>query len=129
MHPEHFLNHLQHNQIVEAIHNAERNTTGEIRVFISHGKVADFISAAQQRFEKLGMHTLPHRNGILIFVAPRSQAFAIIGDRAIHERAGEPAWQALAAGMGQRFKNHQHTEAITFAIERAGELLAANFPK
>ena len=129
MKPEHFLSRVQHQQIVEAIHNAERNTTGEIRVFISHGAVADPLSAARRQFQKLQMHHLFHRNGILIFVAPRSQTFAVIGDQAVHDRVGDAAWQSMANGMADHFKNDRYMQAIDFGIEQAGQLLAAHFPK
>ena len=60
----------------------------------------------------------------LIFVAPKSQTYAIIGDQLIHEKAGDAAWQSLAAKIAEHFKSDQFTEAITFGVEQAGELLA-----
>jgi uncharacterized membrane protein len=129
MTPKHFVSHLQHDQIVEAIRKAESQTTGEIRVFVSPGNVADPVAAAKKRFEKMGMHRHQHRNGVLIFVAPRSQTYAVVGDRAVHDRVGDSAWEALARGMGEHFSGSQYMSAIVFGIEKAGELLAAHFPK
>jgi uncharacterized membrane protein len=129
MNPDHFLSRLQHHQIVQAIHHATGNTTGEIRVSIAHGAAADPVSAARHRFEKLKMHHHTHRNGILIFVAPRSQTFAVIGDQAVHDRAGDAAWQSMVTGMADRFKNNEPMTAIQFGIEQAGHLLATHFPK
>jgi len=72
-----FVAKLDHERIVRAIAAAEQQTSGEIRVFVQHGEVADAIEAAQGRFEKLGMTATSERNGVLIFVAPRSQKFPL----------------------------------------------------
>ena len=51
----------------------------------------------------------PLRNGVLIFVAPRSRRFAIIGDQGVHEKCGESFWQELADAMSQFFKKGDFT--------------------
>jgi len=129
MNPDDFLTRLQHQQIVDAIHEAERNTTGQIRIFISHALALDALVAAKKHFEKLQMHRRPHRNAILIFVAPKSQTFAIVGDEQIHARVGDSAWQSLAAEMGARFKSNHPMQAIIHTVQQAGVLLAGHFPK
>ena len=45
-------------------------------------------AAARAQFEKLEHDEDGQRNGVLIFVAPASQNFAVIGDEGIHESAG-----------------------------------------
>jgi uncharacterized membrane protein len=129
MHPDHFITRLQHHELVQALHEAERHTTGEIRLFISHAHAPDPVAAAKKHFEKMHLHHHPHRNAILIFVAPKSQTFAIIGDDQIHARIGDPAWQALAGDMATHFKSDRPMQAITTAIQQAGQLLATHFPK
>jgi uncharacterized membrane protein len=129
MNPDDFITRLQHNQIVEAIHQAERNTTGQIGIFITHAPAPDPLAAAKKHFEKLHMHHHPHRNAILIFVAPKSQTFAILGDEQIHTRIGNPAWHSLATEMATHFKSNHPMQAIITAIEQAGKLLATHFPK
>jgi uncharacterized membrane protein len=123
-----FLNQLRHDDIVAAIRQAEKGTSGEIRVFISHKKVEDPVAAAQSRFEALGMTKTRHRNGVLIFVAPRARKFAVIGDTAVHERCGDSFWRDLAAEMTGHFKKSEFSGGIIHAIRKAGELLAAHFP-
>lgn len=123
-----FLNQLQHDEIVAAIRAAEKKTSGEIRVFISRKKVDDPVAAAQKEFEKLGMTRTHHRNGVLIFVAPNARKFAVIGDRAVHQRCGDDFWQALAAEMTGHFKKSDFSAGIIHGIQKAGELLAAHFP-
>ncbi len=123
-----FIGQLDNDKIVAAIRDAEKKTSGEIRVFISHKSVDDAVAAAQAQFEKLGMTKTQRRNGVLIFVAPRARKFAVIGDTAVHQHCGDSFWQALAAEMTGHFKKSEFTAGIVHAVQKAGELLAAHFP-
>jgi uncharacterized membrane protein len=129
MRTKEFLNRLEHDRIVRAIAAAEKKTSGEIRVYIKRGEVSDTVQAAREQFEKLGMTATRERNGILIFVAPRSQKFAVLGDAGIHQRCGDAFWQQLVDAMQQHFRAENFTDAVVHAIDRAGELLAAEFPR
>src|SRR5215212_5162509 len=119
---------LDETRIVAAIAAAEQRTSGEIRVVVSQQKTADPVLAAQKQFERLGMIQTAARNGVLIFVAPVSHTFAVIGDRGVHEKCGEAFWRELAAAMTDRFKRSEFPEALVLGIERAGALLAEHFP-
>lgn len=124
-----FFSAIDDDAIVAAIGQAEQKTSGQIRVFVSHHKVADPVPAAQKHFTRLGMERTRHRNGVLIFVAPKSHTFAIIGDRAVHEKCGNEFWTRVAADMRDYFKMGQWTQAVTHGIAKAGELLAEHFPR
>ena len=123
-----FLKQVRHDDIVAAVRQAELKTSGEIRVFISHKKVDDAVAAGQAAFLRMGMAKTRHRNGVLIFVAPKAHKFAVIGDQAVHEKCGDVFWQALAAEMSGHFKKSDFTEGILHGVRKAGELLAAHFP-
>lgn len=130
MRTKHFLSKLEHDRIVDAIRDAESKTSGEIRVFIQRGKLqADPLIPAQKKFHKLGMHKTPERNAILIFVAPRAHKFAVVGDKAIHEKCGEHFWARLVESMREHFRNERFSHALVEAIEEAGKALASHFPK
>ena len=125
-----FLSKLDHDRIVQAIRDAESKTSGEIRVFIQRGKLdGDALPAAHRRFHRLGMHKTPEQNAVLIFVAPRAHKFAIVGDKAIHEKCGEELWQRLVNQMRDHFRNEKFSEAIADAIREIGEALAMQFPR
>jgi uncharacterized membrane protein len=124
-----FLRKLAHDRIISAIAAAEKKTSGEIRVFIQRGEIGDPVAAAQTQFKKLGMTATGERNGVLIFVAPRSQKFAVIGDEAVHQRCGEEFWKQLVEKMQQHFRAENFTDAMVEAISQAGELLARHFPR
>jgi uncharacterized membrane protein len=120
---------LEHDRIVKAIAAAEMKTSGEIRVFIQRGKVDDVVAAGTARFQKLGLTATRERNAVLIFVAPRSQKFAVIGDEGIHQRCSDAFWTQLVEAIGVHFQDEEFTPAIVKAIEVAGEQLAEYFPR
>jgi uncharacterized membrane protein len=127
--PNEFLNQLEGDRIVAAIREAERKTSGEIRVFVTHKKIENAVPAAQEAFTRLGMTKTRERNGVLIFIAPRARQFAVIGDEAVHRRCGEDFWRQLAKEMSSRFKIAHFTDGIVHVVQKAGALLAEHFPR
>jgi uncharacterized membrane protein len=128
MKTKHLLSQLDHDRIVAAIGGAEKRTSGEIRVFVSHRQTSDPQSAAVRHFLKLGMNKTKHRNAVLIFLAPESQNFAIIGDEAIHSKCGQAFWEQVAGAMSGLFQQSKFTDGIVHGIETAGKVLAEHFP-
>ena len=125
-----FLRELNHDRIAGAIKEAEAKTSGEIRVFVQRGHFEeDALERAQRKFLQLGMQKTRERNGVLIFVAPRAQKFAVVGDEGVHQKCGERFWQELIDKMRVHFQREDFTEALVEAIESTGQLLAGHFPK
>jgi len=125
-----FLSKLEHDRIVQTIREAESKTSGEIRIFIQRGKLtSDPLAAAQKKFRQVRMHKTRESNAVLIFVVPRAHKFAVVGDKAIHERCGEQFWQRVVDGMRMHFQNEKFSHALVEAIEEIGKVLAAHFPK
>jgi uncharacterized membrane protein len=124
-----FLNQLHDDEIVTAIRSAEQLTSGEIRVCVSRHEPEDPLAAAQEEFNRLGMARTSLRNGVLIFVAPRCNRFAVIGDTAIHEKCGTIFWTQVAEELGERFGKGEFTAGLVQAIHKAGEVLARHFPR
>jgi uncharacterized membrane protein len=120
---------VDHDRVVAALAAAEAGTSGEIRVLIARHAAKDPVAAAQRYFDSLGMAASAHRNGILIFVAPPSRTFAVIGDQAVHEVCGDAFWTALSAAMADRFRAGEFTDALVHGIEEAGRLLGQSFPR
>ena len=69
------------------------------------------------------------RNGVLLFVAPASQAFAVVGDRGIHERCGPDFWKDVAAAVEADFKAGRYSDGIVKGVARLGDALATHFPR
>jgi uncharacterized membrane protein len=125
----HFLSKLDHDRIVAAIAEAEAKSSGEIRVHITRHKPGNLEERAKRRFELLGMTKTAHRNGVLIYIAPKVRRFQILGDSGINEKCGDDFWKETAAEMESCFRRGEFTEGIVQAVEKAGDLLAAHFPR
>ena len=125
-----FLSKLEHDRIIQAIREAEAKTSGEIRVLIQRGKLnSDPFVAARKKFHRLGMHKTRERNAVLIFVAPRVHKFAVVGDKAIHEKCGDEFWQGVVDGMRTHFQNENFSDALVQGVKEIGTVLARHFPK
>jgi uncharacterized membrane protein len=129
MNPQSFLNRLDHDRVVAAIREAEDRSRGEIRVHVARKAVEDPQRAAAALFEKLGMAVTADRNGVLLFVAPATQRFAVVGDKGIHEKCGEGFWKDVAAAMEEDFRQGRFTDGIVKGVAKAGDALAAHFPR
>jgi uncharacterized membrane protein len=123
-----FIGQLDEAKIVAAIAEAERQTSGEIRVYISHRAHADALAFAQKRFQQLGMTRTRQRNAVLLYLAPRTRQFAIVGDSGVHAKCGDAFWQEVGVQLGAGLKQGDYTAAVVQAVARIGALLAAHFP-
>ena len=130
MRTKEFLSKVEHDRIVHAIREAESKTSGEIRVYVQRGKLSgDPLTAAQKKFHQLGMHKTRKQNAVLIFVAPRAHKFAVVGDKAIHEKCGDEFWQRVVTRMRTHFQNENFSDALVEAVKEIGSVLASHFPK
>ena len=129
MQQKEFLATLDQPRIVAAIGDAEKQTSGEIRVHVQPKAGDDIRKYAEKTFERLGMVKTTLRNGVLLFIASEDQRFVILGDRGIDEKVPAGFWDEIAAKLTIRFKAGQFTEGIVEAIRSAGEHLGRYFPR
>jgi uncharacterized membrane protein len=125
----HFFSKLDSDRIVASIADAEKRSSGEIRVHVTRHKPSDLEERARRRFELLGMTRTAHRNGVLIYIAPKLRRFQILGDSGIHEKCGDDFWKETAGELESHFRRGEFTEGIVKAIEKAGAAVAAHFPR
>lgn len=123
-----FFSNKEKEQIVAAIEEAEKRTSGEIRVHIESGSGKDPIVRAKEVFEKLGMVKTDLHNGVLIYLAAKERCFAIIGDRGIDRVVPANFWEETKEEMSRLFKNGRFTEGVCYGIKSVGEHLAVHFP-
>lgn len=114
--------------IVDAIYNAELNTSGEIRVHIDKKCKIDPIDKAIEVFEKLGMQNTELRNGVLIYVATVNKKLAIIGDEGINNVVDENFWDNIKDEMTSHFSNGDFTTGLSNGIIKSGHQLKKHFP-
>lgn len=124
-----FFTEAENRQIVQAIRDAERMTSGEIRVFVEHRcRFVHAVDRAMEVFAKLQMQQTQNRNGVLVYVAVRDHQFAILGDDGIHQKVGSGFWDRQAAIMRQHFSSNRFVEGISACVSSIGEALQRYFP-
>lgn len=123
-----FLTKDEQNRVVEAIANAENQTSGEIRLHLESHCKEDVLDQASYWFEKLEMHKTDLRNGVLIYVATEDHKLAILGDAGINEKVPENFWDDVKEVMIGGFKDQNYEVALVQAIGMIGEKLVADFP-
>lgn len=130
MQQKEFLERLDQKRIVDAIANAEQQTSGEVRVHVqpkaTGGELRD---VAERTFERLGMTKTALRNGVLLFIASEENRFVILGDRGINDKVPAGFWDDIAAKLTIRFRNGEFTDGIVDAVTAAGAQLREYFPR
>jgi uncharacterized membrane protein len=119
---------LDAERIERAIAEAERMTSGEIRVSVAPLFWGSIERAARRAFERLRMHETRERNGVLFFIVPARRKFYVLGDAGIHAKVGEDFWHAVAAVMAMHFQRGNFTEGVLRGIATLSERLAEHFP-
>ncbi|MCB0380260.1 MAG: TPM domain-containing protein [Flavobacteriales bacterium] len=118
----------QKQQIVAAIREAEKNTSGEIRVHIDKKCKEDVLDRAAYMFDALDMQKTALRNGVLIYLATEDRQFAILGDAGINQKVPVGFWDGVRDLMISNFKQGKFTEGLSEGIKLAGEQLKKHFP-
>jgi uncharacterized membrane protein len=122
------FNEEEQQRIRTAIEDAERHTSGQIRVCIEKTCSENVLHRAAKYFHKLDMHKTKHRNGVLVYLATVDRKFAIIGDAGINKVVPPDFWDSTKEDMLQHFKLGNLVEGITTGLEIAGEHLQKYFP-
>ncbi|HAH95832.1 MAG TPA: hypothetical protein DF292_04785 [Firmicutes bacterium] len=123
-----FLSNSELEQVMNAIAEAERATSGEIRVHLESHCDKDPFGRATEVFSKLRMERTALRNGVLIYVAAHDHQFAIIGDQGINDAVSNGFWEATRDAMIMHFKNGRFCEGLCAGLQAAGQALSKYFP-
>jgi uncharacterized membrane protein len=115
--------------IVKAIQEAERRTSGEIRIYVeSKCEMVNPVLRAREIFYQLKMDQTASRNGVLLYLAMDDHQLAVFGDEGIHQKVDHEFWQKEVAIMLEEFKQKHFIEGIAHIIEDIGEALVTHFP-
>lgn len=123
-----FIGRQGQQQIVQAIKEAELDTSGEIRVHLESKCTSDPLLRAVYIFNYLKMYRTKARNGVLIYVAVESRKFAIIGDAGINNAVPDNFWEGIKTRMGEAFSKGDYAGGLAAAIREAGASLKEYFP-
>jgi len=123
-----FFTKEQQVNILDAIKEAEKETSGEIRVHIETRLSGDVLDRASWIFKKIGMDRTKERNGVLFYLAIKNRKFAIIGDTGINARVPEGFWDKIKNVMESDFREKRFSDGLAKGILMAGDQLKEHFP-
>ncbi|HBF36737.1 MAG TPA: hypothetical protein DDW50_05395 [Firmicutes bacterium] len=123
-----FFKNREKQKIITAIEQAEKLTSGEIRVHVESKVGKDVIGRAQEVFENLGMTNTALHDGVLIYLAIKDRKFAIIGDSGIDQAVPSGFWDDTKEKMQALFKKGKFADGVCLGIELTGKHLAQYFP-
>ena len=123
-----FLSEQDKQAIIAAIREAEKDTIGEIRVYLEKHCSKDWKERVVEVFKKMKMNQTMQHTGVLIYIAHVDHLFAIYGDQGIHEKVPENFWEEEKELMREYFSNGKFGEGIRLAVIRCGEHLKKHFP-
>ena len=116
-------------KIVSAIKEAEKDTSGEIRVHIERWcKEGDPVARAIFIFDAIGMFDTRERTGVLIYISLKSRMFAILGDVGINAVIPQDFWNGIKDELSSFFSKGQITEGIIEAVKQTGKILKEHLP-
>ena len=114
--------------IIEAIHNAERMTSGEVRVFVeSKCSYMDAIDRAAELFFQLEMQKTDDRNAVLVYVAMKDRQLAVFGDEGIHKKVGNEYWNNEVQKMISNFNRENYAAGISEVVKDIGDSVDKKF--
>jgi uncharacterized membrane protein len=122
------FNEEEQQRIRKAIEDAEKNTSGQIRVCIEKNCSEDVLDRAAKYFHQLDMHKTKLRNGVLIYLATVDRKFAIIGDRGINKTVPANFWDDAKDDMLNHFRYGDLVEGIVTGLRISGDHLQKYFP-
>ena len=125
---EDFLTTKEEQEIIQAILDAEKNTSGEIRVHLEAHTRKALLERAKEVFHLLKMDNTKEENGVLIYVAVNDKKFCIYGDRGIDKVVPEKFWDSTRDTIESHFKKGKFKQGLIEGILKAGKELEKHFP-
>lgn len=125
---EAFLSEEEEQEIIFAIQQAEKMTSGEIRVHLESDLHKDPHERALEVFHALKMDQTKLHNAVLFYVAVNSHAFVIYGDKGINKVVNLDFWESTKNLVITKFKKQQFKEGLIAGILETGKQLQSLFP-
>jgi uncharacterized membrane protein len=125
-----FFGEQEQQLIIEAIREAEMQTSGEIKVHIEKKCAhADVMERAKEVFGLLNLHLTEASNGVLFYLAYEDRKFAVLGDKGIYEKIPHDFWDSTKDLLRSHFSQNQFAKGLCAGIAEAGSQLKALFPR
>lgn len=121
--------------IEQAIGNAERRTSGEIRFAIETALELPHLwsgrtprERALDVFGELRVWDTELANGVLIYVLMADRDVEIVADRGAAARITDADWEAVCRLMEEQFRAGRFEQGAVAGVAAAGALLERHFP-
>ncbi|MFY8003967.1 MAG: TPM domain-containing protein [Chitinophagaceae bacterium] len=121
---------LQNRELIaNAIAEAEKKTSGEIRVYVeSELKTGQPLDRAKELFDGLNMFATEEHNGVLVYIAIKSRKLAIYADEGIYRKLGQEYWDKEVSTMLFHFNRNDYVDGIITIVHDIGAALSEHFP-
>jgi uncharacterized membrane protein len=124
-----FLTAEDRTRVEQAIAEAERMTSGELRIHLEDHIEEEVLDHAAFIFEELAMHRTRDRNAVLLYVCVADRQVAVVGDRGIHAKVGPGFWGDVVAVLKLHFAADRRCEGLCDAARMIGQKLKEHFPR
>ncbi|MCW5914485.1 MAG: TPM domain-containing protein [Chitinophagaceae bacterium] len=119
----------QSERIVDTIRAAEKQTSGEIRLFVERRcKYVDALDRASRVFYNLEMEQTQLRNGVLFYLAVEDKQLAVFADEGIHKAVDADFWKQTLHKVVSEIQEGDMVQGICDGIKIIGEALRTHFP-
>jgi len=125
---EKLLSNDEEQEIVQAILEAEKNTSGEIRVHLESHTRLDHFERAKEVFHLLKMDNTKDENGVLLYIAVNDRKFVIYGDKGIDKAVQDNFWDTTRDNIQSHFKEGNFKQGIIAGVKSTGKRLEKHFP-
>jgi uncharacterized membrane protein len=123
------LDEEENRLIVKAIRQAEKRTSGEVRVYVeSRCRFMDAIDRAAELFFSLQMEKTDDRNAVLVYIALKDHQLAVFADEGIYKKTGADYWNTVVKEMLSTFNKQDYAKGIAECVIQIGEALTTHFP-
>ena len=124
-----FFTDAEKNRIVNAIVNAEKQTSGEVRIYVeSKNSLVSTMDRAGEVFYNLKMDKTDSRNAVLLYMATKHKEIALFADEGIFKACGTDYWNSIVKNIIRDFKKEAIVTGIEKCILSIGEALKEKFP-
>ncbi len=124
-----FFSAEEETKILNAIREAEKHTSGEVRLYIeSKCRFVDPLDRAAEIFLQLKMNETADRNAVLVYIATKHRQLAVFADEGIYNKAGKEFWNNAVLTMLKEFKKENYAHGLAEVILKTGHLLQVHFP-
>ena len=124
-----FFSETEKEEIIHAIQVAEKETSGEIRLYVeSKNYLVSPVERAKEIFFHLKMEKTKHRNGVLIYLAVEHREVAVFADEGIYNSLDKNYWNSAVEEMLHHFKQGNIKNGVVHAVLKIGDVLKEKFP-